>query len=71
MNTVIINEAIVKKLESISTDIKYYINMNAGMSLEERDDNVFDDEDLKDLVDIRKNIRLLADKLKNKLNDRN
>jgi hypothetical protein len=73
--TAVLNEAIVNKLESITCDIKYYININASIaqSLDEESINSFkfmDDEEINELIEIRKRTKQLAFKLKNKLNSK-
>lgn len=64
----------VNKLESIVFDIKYYINTNfaTAQSLDEESINAFqfmNNEEINELIDIRKRINLLAYKLKNKMNN--
>ena len=71
--TAVLNEVMVNKLESIAFDIKYYINTNAGIAqlLDEESINAFkfmDDEEINELIVIRKRTKQLAYKLKNKLN---
>ena len=56
----------------MALDIKYYINVNAGIaqSLNEENEDAFaliDDEDIGELVEIRKRLKRLAYKLKNKI----
>lgn len=70
---VVLNHVLINKLDSIVFDIKYYININAviAQTLDEDSVNHFkfiDDEDMKELVEIRKRTKQLAAKLKNKLN---
>lgn len=72
-NTVVLNHVLINKLDSIGFDIKYYININAGISQTLDEDSVnhfkfIDDEDMKELVEIRKRTKQLAAKLKIKLN---
>ena len=74
-NTAVLNEVIVNKLENIALDIKYYINTNAGIaqSLDEESINAFkfmDDEEINELIEIRKRTKQLAHKLKNKINSK-
>jgi len=69
---VVLNDAIANKLEIVALDIKYYINVNAGIaqSLNEENEDAFaliDDEDIGELVEIRKRLKRLAYKLKNKI----
>jgi hypothetical protein len=68
---IVLNKIIVNKLESISFDIKYYINANAIIhTLDKENVNAFkfmDDEDISELIEIRKRTKLLVYKLKNKL----
>ena len=73
--TVVLNDVMINKLESIEFDIKYYINTNAGIaqSLDEESVNAFkfmDDEEISELIEIRKRTKQLAYKLKNKLNSK-
>ena len=65
----VMNDSIIKKLNSISQDIKAYININAGIyqSLNETEKNLWPligEEDMKELIEIRKRIKLLSHKLK-------
>jgi len=71
--TPVLNEVIVSKLESITYDIKYYINTNAGIaqSLDEEGINAFkfmDNDEINELIEIRNRTKQLVRKLKNKLN---
>ena len=71
----VLNEVIVNKLESITYDIKYYINTNAGIaqSLDEEGVNAFkfmDSEEINELIKIRNRTKQLVRKLKNKLNSK-
>ena len=71
--TPVLNEVMVNKLESISFDIKYYINTNVGISqsLDNESMNAFkfmDDEEIAELIEIRNKTKRLVNKLKNKLN---
>lgn len=73
--TAVLNEVIVNKLESIVFDIKYYININAGIarSLDEESINAFkfmDDEEITELIEIRNRTKQLVRKLKSKLNSK-
>lgn len=73
--TAVLNEAIVNKLESITYDIKYYVNTNAGIAqpLDEEGINAFkfmDSEEINELIEIRNRTKRLAYKLKNKLNSK-
>lgn len=71
---IVLNEVIVSKLESITYDIKYYINTNAGIaqqSLDEEGINAFkfmDNDEINELIEIRNRTKQLVRKLKNKLN---
>lgn len=70
---VIINTSLVDKLKSISQDIKTYVNMNAmiyeswcqvpGNTKKFMDDNTMSKEDVEELLDIRKRIKVLTRKL--------
>lgn len=69
----VLNDVMVIKLISIATDIKYYINTNAAISQSLDEENMdaykfMDDEEMSELIEIRKRIKQLAYKLKNKLN---
>ena len=69
---VVLNHVLINKLDSIGFDIKYYININAGIAQTLDEDSVnhfkfIDDEDMKELVEIRKRTMQLAAKLKIKL----
>ena len=73
--TAILNEVIVNKLESITYDIKYYINTNASIAqtLDEEGMNAFkfmDNEEINELIEIRNKTKHLVRKLKNKLNSK-
>jgi hypothetical protein len=72
--TAVLNDIIVNKLESISFDIKYYINVNAGiaqsMGVEGTTFKFMTDEEINELIEIRKKTKQLAFKLKNRLNDK-
>jgi len=69
MTDVVNNVAIQQKLESISQDIKTYVNMNAfigtslpvGITLP-----MMDKEDIEELLDIRDRIKQLSRTLKEK-----
>ena len=65
----VVNEVIVNKLESISFDIKYYLNINASIILDESSIsfNLMDDDEVNELIEIRKRLKILSHKLKNKL----
>lgn len=70
--TPVLNEVIINKLESISFDIKYYININASIakSLDEECLDAFkfmDDGEINELMEIRNRIKRLVYNLKNKL----
>ena len=73
-NMIILNEVLINKLESISYDIKYCVNTNVDItqSLNEKTKNSFKfmgDEELAELIEIRKRIKILTHKLKIKLNN--
>ena len=70
---VVLNHVLINKLDSIAFDIKYYINTNAGIaqSLDEESINAFkfmDDDEINELIEIRKRTKQLVRKLKSKLN---
>jgi hypothetical protein len=62
---VMINETFIEKLDSISQDIKIYININAyqdkvpGLQFMEHDD-------IQELLEIRKRVKILTRKLRDK-----
>jgi len=66
---IVLNDILVNKLESMSYDLKYYININYGIANNLQKNNVntklVSDEDLIELIDIRKKIKTLVHKLKN------
>jgi len=73
MNVVVTN-VLINKLESISFDIKYYINMNASISNSlgvDKDSKLFakclDESELNEILEIRQRIKTLTKKLKEKL----
>lgn len=71
-NKVVLNTSIIDKLEDISYDIKYNLNINALLAESLDFDNinsykVIDDEDINELLKIRKRIKQLTYKLKNKI----
>ena len=68
----ILNPILVRKLESISFDIKYYININASIAQTLDDEiegafQILEDEDIEELLEIRGRIKKIARKLNNKL----
>lgn len=71
-SNVLINQTLVDKFESISQDIKVYINTN-GMIYESMPDKskesfrTIDPEDLLEICEIRKKLKKITDKLKNNL----
>lgn len=71
-SNVLINQTLVDKFESISQDIKVYINTN-GMIYESMPNKAkesfrtIDPEDLLEISEIRKKLKRITDKLKNNL----
>lgn len=66
---IILNNIMINKLDSMSYDIKCYMNINYGItqSLDNRDGFKFmDSEEINELFEIRKRIKQLSHKLKNK-----
>ena len=71
IENVIVNDAILNKLDSISQDIKTYVNMNVSIALSLNDRNkesfhYFDPEDIDELISIRKRIKNLSKKVRDK-----
>lgn len=63
-----LNTILVDKLDSISSDIKYYINMNYSISKQVNSElPLASAEDVAELLDIRRRVKILSAKLKNKL----
>jgi len=50
---ILLNKILVDKLESISFDIKYYINVNVASDYHIKEELV-DHEDIEELIEIRK-----------------
>lgn len=74
MDKIVLNEAIVTKLEIVALDLKYYININASISQAINNERnivfmIMDDEDVEELIEIRKKLKKLSYKLKNKLKE--
>lgn len=70
---IIINDAFIAKLDSISQDIKTYVNINAGLSASDKE-KVFPrmtQEDVTELLVIRRMIKNLSSRLKNTLPQQN
>jgi len=65
---IVLNEAIITKLEITALDLKHYININAAIG-GINGIKYMDDEDLNELMEIRSKLKKLSYKLKNKLND--
>ena len=61
----LLTRAFISKLESISTDIKYYINVAVGIN--ENEKHLMDQEDFDELIDIRNRIKSLKKKLETKI----
>lgn len=66
---IIVNDAFISKLDSISQDIKTYVNINAGLSASDKE-KVFPrmtQDDVNELLVIRSMIKKMSIKLKNQL----
>lgn len=71
-NDVVINDTIIDKLDSMSNDIKMYVNMNAHIGSNLRkvlaDNSTFmDEKELNEILEIRLRIKNLSHKLRNKI----
>lgn len=66
---IVLNEALVNKLFSISLDIKYYMNVNSQSTNNECLSylKTMSDEEVNELTEIRSRIKRLTYKLKSKL----
>ncbi len=62
----VLNKVLINKLDSIAYDIKYYMNTNVNLS-QSHHINFMDREDIDELTLIRKKLKILTHKLKNKL----
>jgi hypothetical protein len=72
---ILLNEALVKKLDSISCDIKYYLNIGALIAedIEKEDAGsicLMYNSDIIDLYTIMRNIKALSGKLKTQLDNK-
>ena len=68
------NGILIGKLDSISTDLKYYINIQASLAESllndgvERNSSVFlEKEEIEELLNVRKSVKCLLKKLKDRL----
>lgn len=63
---VVLNKILIDKLESISFDIKYYINTNASIANSEGSNVLqwLSQDDIQEVKEIRTRIKKLAHKLK-------
>ena len=63
---VILNNIVVDRLNDIALNIKYVINANAH-PIDDKCVNYIMYEDLNELIEIRKRLKIITHKLKNKL----
>lgn len=66
-SNVALNEVLVKKLDTISFDMKYYININASIGRSGEYPSIMNVNDVEEYLEIRNKIKRLAYKLKTKL----
>lgn len=72
--TPVVNQILVDKLNSMSTDIKYYLNMNYMISSSLSDENTLafkfmSNENLNELSEIRKRLKALSTKLEEQIQE--
>ena len=66
MTKVLKHPSIVNKLETVSLDLKMYINIFSINDEDVENSEIFSEEELNELRDIRKRIKILANKIKQK-----
>lgn len=64
---VALNEVLVNKLDSMSFDMKYYINVNASIGRSGEYPFIMDVKDVEEFLEIQNKIKRLSYKLKNQL----
>lgn len=66
MTKVLKHPSIVNKLETVSLDLKMYMNIFSINDEDVENSEVFSEEELNELRDIRKRLKILANKIKQK-----
>lgn len=68
----VLNDELIDKLHNMQLDIKYYVNSNVGIAKfigEKSGITLMEQDDINELINIRKRIKALVHKLNTKLNE--